>query len=86
MSQGKWLKERALVRGSLTSITKLIDNWRGTIDEAFFNGKDVCAILGYKKANETVGDHLDEDEKSLLEVGPISGHSYNEGKAVYILE
>ena len=32
-------------------------------------------------------EQLDEDEKKALsEVGPISGPTYNDGKAVYILE
>ena len=36
---------------------------RGTSNEPYFNGKDVCAILGYADPKKALQEHLDEDEK-----------------------
>ena len=58
---------------------------QGTIDEPYFN--DVCAILGYKKSNEKIQEHLDQDErKPLSELTPGAGVNYHQGKAVYVSE
>ena len=60
---------------------------QGTIDEPYFNGRDVCAILGYKKSNKKIQEHLDQDErKPLSELTPGAGVNYHQGKAVYVSE
>lgn len=38
----------------------------GTIDQAFFNGKDVCEVLGYVNAKKALQEHLGEDEKKNI--------------------
>ena len=37
---------------------------QGTPDDPYFNRKDVCAVLGYSDATNTMWEILDEDEKS----------------------
>ena len=57
------------------------------INDPFFNGKNVCKILGYVNAKKASQELLDEDgKKSLSELGPISVSNYHQGKAVYISE
>ena len=39
---------------------------QGTNDAPFFNGKDVCKILGYVNAKKAPQEHFDEDTKNSL--------------------
>ena len=60
---------------------------KGTCDEPYFNGKEICKILEYSNFTKALQMHVDsEDKKPLSEVSPISFLTYNEGKAVYISE
>ena len=45
--------------------TNLVDI-QGTNDAPFFNGKDVCKILGYVNAKKAPQEHFDEDTKNSL--------------------
>ena len=45
--------------------TNLVDI-QGTNDAPFFNGKDVCKILGYANAKKAPQEHFDEDTKDSL--------------------
>ena len=36
---------------------------KGTIDEPYFNGKQVAEILGYIKTNEALREHVDDKDK-----------------------
>ena len=60
---------------------------KGTYDNPYFNGKDVCKILEYSNFTKALQMHVDsEDKKPLSEVSPISFLTYHEGKVVYISE
>lgn len=39
---------------------------QGIINDPFFNGKDVCKILGYANAKKAPQEHFDEDTKDSL--------------------
>lgn len=41
--------------------TIVIDN------EPFFVGKDVASILGYERDNKAVVDHVDEDDRKMVD-------------------
>ena len=80
------LKERTpqVVKSKSFGCGNFPDNIQGKTNEPYFNGKDVCALLGYTNSKKTLQEHLDKDEKkSLLEMGPISGPTYKEGKPFY---
>jgi len=37
--------------------------------EIWFVAKDVCDVLGYKNVTQTLDDHLDDDERSIISIG-----------------
>ena len=37
--------------------------------EVWFVAKDVCDVLGYKNVTQTLDDHLDDDERSIISIG-----------------
>ena len=56
---------------------------KGSIDKPYFNGKQVCKILGYANYHNALRDHVDEDEKKPLSSLPTGAvHNYHEGKAI----
>ena len=58
----------------------------GTIDQAFFNGKDVCEVLGYVNAKKALQEHLGEDEKKKYLSGTYFKNQLSRRKGVYISE
>ena len=54
--------------------------------EPYFNGKDVCSIVGYANFHRTIQNHVeDEDRKHLAELSPGSTVNFHEGEVVYII-
>lgn len=68
----------------------------GTVDDPYFCGKDVCAILEYRAINKALQDHVEPKYKKTLKnfedndpntsIGPdnIKNLNYNSRKAVYL--
>ena len=59
MVEGKGFRMWKFVNEHLVDI-------QGTNDAPFFNGKDVCKILGYVNAKKAPQEHFDEDTKNSL--------------------
>ena len=63
MSQGKWLKQKVLGCGNLKYVTRLTYK-EDLLEDPYFNGKDICAVLGYSDPTKAMWEILNEDEKS----------------------